>query len=488
MSMRASRKDFGFIDVSIDGAEMPAGMINAMRSVEIIENAMFSFPLCRMLLDDNPNAFQSEAALTDDNVVTICMGRDESQDLPTSKFRIGKHKAKPSGEGNIVQFVGTLDAPVLTKATKVGAYEGTSSEVLKKVLKEAGVTAGEQWDSTTDKMVWRNPGLSYSSFLNRIAAHSWKTESGLMRLAINEDATATYVDVMDVLAGEPVASVIYGDARLNDKDYAAQELHFGADSNLAAAWVGYGYAVRNSTLDGKVQKVDSVVLDTDAPFLPVNKDSYDTVGAVRNDYAPQECGNTHDEYWRAYAANVRKGSLFTQKAVCLIYGYTGIKLLDCVDLSIINMITDGKREDPINESRGGKYLVTAKKRMWRAGEYAELFELRRIAVNLSGETTLVSDPTTKGSPTFVDEPKQDKAGKSEWTYETEGRKDDPKAHCRDIVEEECMPTADDSTEWDDVEDWTDSNSTRKGGPYEWALTEKRGEVKSRERDTDPPPR
>lgn len=487
--MTASIQDKFTVSVSVDGTPIPRSMPNAVATVEVIENSAMGPPQARVHLIDPKNVLENELNLSEDNKVVVMMARNIDDGAQPLHFRLFRKKSGVSAEGYGHQLYCLVDAPGLVRGIENKSWKKPSSDVIKDVLTQSGLTIDQEaWESTNDKQVWINPGITKIAFVNQLIAHSFKSETGLMQLGIQAERTCRFRDVFSVLQQGDAKVVVYGSPRyVREADYVTKQVKFGTAGGFLASYVGYGYDVWDSRPDGKLMKSDAVSLQMSGGFAPMNQEAYEAVSAVRKDYTPNSAGNEHDKYWQAYHANIRKRALFTQSAVIIIERTTTIQILDPVELRLtpMDMNIEG-RKDAIDQSRGGRYYVLAKKRIIRGTKYAELFLLQRMSVNMQGSATLVSGDTGRGSPTPTPQD-QEKAGQSEWTYEKESRYSDPKDGVHDIIDEEVMPTPTDSTDWDNPQCWTDGYGA-KNGPYEVAKTGKVGVVKKRETDTDPEPR
>lgn len=487
--MSTAIQDNFVVDVSIDGTPIPKALPNAIGTVEVIENSELGPPQALVHLLDPKNVLINELNLTDDNKVSITIARNASDGARPLNFRLFRKKSGVTAEGYGHQLYCLLDAPGLTKGIDRKSWKLPSSDVLRNVLTQAGLQIdGNGWESTGDQQVWINPGISRMAFVNQLIAHSYKADTALMRLGIRAEGFCRFKDVFAAVSSGPAKVIAYGSPKyIRNADYVTKQIKMGTTGGFLSSYVGYGYDVWDSRVDGKVMKSDAISLQMSGAFAPMNQEAYDAVSAVRQDYVPNSGGNEHDKYWQAYHANLRKKALFTQTVAVIIERTTQINVLDAVELRLspMDMGVEG-RKDAIDQSAGGRYYVTAKKRIVRGTKYAELLLLLRMSVNLQGSTRLVVADTGRGSPTPTPQD-QGKAGKSEWTYEKESRYSDPKDGVADIIDEEVMPTPTDSTEWDNPQCWTDGYGA-KNGPYEVALTGKVGVVKKRPTDTDPEPR
>lgn len=470
---------------TIDGWSLPTGQPNVIVSMEVIENVAFAVPMLKLDIMDNINVLQDELRTSSDNLIEVVLSRSTDDRTNPIKFRLFTPRQSPAAEGYHHVLYAMYDCVPYTRGTQVKSWKDTSSNVLKSVLGDCGLTVPNDFSSTDDKQVWVNPGLTRQIYARQLVSSGFKSAEAIMRLGVTCDGEARYVDVAEKLKS-PTRTIAYGDDVAFKADYTSHQLRMGSSGGFLDSWVGHGYNMFDPRLDGKMMKSDGIALSVDG-LAPLNMDTYGSVGAVRQDYLPFECGNTHKKYWQANHSNLRKSALLNQNVKLIIEGFTDIQLLDCVKLIYSSMDFNMDRADSIEQAHGGNYIVSAKKRVVRGNKYAEIFLLHKVGVATEGKATLVSDDSSKGKPE-PSEYTQGDVGKSEWSYEKENRYSDPKDGCFDIIEEEVMPTSERSTkDWDDPEHWTDQNG-KGDSPFELAKTEKRGEVKSRKRDTDPPKR
>lgn len=479
-----------YIEVAFDGYTFPPGTVNVFESVELIENVVSLVPMVRIKINDEDNWLQNEMALTDQNRITVTIKRDGSDSVDTRVFSLFKLDSQPYAHGFSTVILGTLDAAKWIQDTEVKGYKDkTATDVLKEVIGAAQLSPDSEFDDTSDKMTWLNPGLTRASFAQQVVNHCFKQDDALIRMAVLGNGTVRLVDVFGLLMKGPKYKLVYGNEQDAEGDFFVRSVRFKNTHGFVNSWASYGYQVFEPTLDGKLMYSDGIKVALDGQYAPFNRETYESVELSRYDYAPNECGNTYPEYWHNGHNNFRKSLLFTQRADVMIYEVTGIQLLDVVELTVADM----QPGDEVGRVRGGKYIVAGKKCIVKGGHYAEALMLMRLAHNEAGFSKLLRGDG-KGQAGRQEEPQEGPTkdgGESDWTYVNENRENlsDKDGNlidgCENIVDEEVMPTPTDSTTFDEVEDFTDDNKERHG-PYRVALTEKRGEVKEREKDTDGP--
>jgi hypothetical protein len=69
-------------------------------------------------------------------------------------------------------------------------------------------------------------------------------------------------------------------------------------------------------------------------FLAQNSDVKTQVTNARLDILPFNCGNTYEKYEQAYYQNFRFKSTFTESMSIIVYEFTGVNLLDTVEVMI----------------------------------------------------------------------------------------------------------------------------------------------------------
>jgi len=477
-----------WVEIGFDGKSFPKGTLNVFENVEIVENIIMLCPTLVMYVNDENNYLFNELNLHDQNKIQVTIKRLDTDDERKMEFRLFKQQNYDYAHGYSHKLVAMVNNPLWTQDTAIKSYpDKKSHEVIQALIEESGLTAGEI-EECQDKMTWRNPGLTRSSFAKQVMDVSFKKADALMRLGVRADGVVHYLDVFERLQKEPVEKFVYGDI----KQVPGTQVHGVKAHNahgFVNSWLRYGYKNFEPMLDGKVRQSDAIEIPLDGPYAPLNKDNYNEVSVGRYDYVPTDAGNTYDNYWHNQHNNLRKSTLFTTRVDIIVYEQCKAQLMDVVEL----YITDMQEGDEVSRVRGGKYLVGAKKTIMRGMQYAECLMLLRVAYNEEGEGKLQEEDGKgqKGHNPIEYKGPTKNAGESDWTYANEGRKDATDKYgkkldgCNAIVDEECMPTSSRSTGWDELEDFTDDN-TASNGPYKIAKTEKKGEVKKRERDTDPP--
>lgn len=476
-----------YLDLMIDDVPLSHGTPAFIQELKIIEGINLAFPIMTLKINDERNELTDELHIGDHNKLTIKIGTSADESSPPLVFRTFNYKRQPVNEGFSYLITAHIDSPLITKAIEVWSDEGTSSEMLKNLMSRAGLRPDdEDWMDTVDRQVWLNPGIGWSAWIGQTLGHSYKDRNALPKLAVEADGRVRFFDMFERLYDvvPPERKLFYGTGPGIERGQIVQDVEDSNKGGFLGSWVGYGYEINDQRLDGKLYRSNAVTIDIEG-YAPLQSSAYQSIESARREYVPRECGNTHRNWWAAYHANLRKSSLWTQELTVVIYEYTGIRTGDCVEMFFAPMTLNVKpeREDPAPIDRSGKYVVTGKIRRLVNNKYAEGLIISRIQMPVAGQQDLVSTDG-RGSPSPTPVPRTD-FGVSKWTYETQQRYANPKDGCKDIVDEELMPTSTDSTLWDTVQDFTDGNAER-NGPYELALTGKIGVVIRRPEDTRPP--
>lgn len=468
-----------FISIWIDDQPLPTPWPAAVTDLKILESHGI-LPMLKFTINDDQNRLVSEYHLGDHNQFSFMLGTSTLRHSERLYFRTFNIKRKQLNEGYQYTISGHIDAPKLTKGAENWSREGTSSAILKEVCSTLGLLPDEEkWLETADKQVWLNPGISWTRWLQHVQYHSYKDVLALPQLYIQADKTCRFVDKMATLNETPPFDRTMGLGHYEPLKtrYLVMDLGDKNRGGFYGSWVGYGYDLHDMRLDGKQYHSTAVSVDTDG-YIPLESTAYNSVDTARREYVPNQCGNTHENWWAAYHGNLRKSALFTQEIVALVYDYTDLQLGDSVELRVMGMElqTVDPLDDPAPAARNGVYVLVGKTRRIMNNKYAEGLVLQRLQFKEAGKQTFVSD--SKGSPVPTPVDRTD-LGYSSWTYETQRRFENPKDGCRDIVDEEPLPTNVDSTDWDTPINFADD-------PYEWAKTGKVSQVLSRQKDTRPP--
>jgi hypothetical protein len=344
-----------------------------------------------IILNDTDDTFSDNIVLTDGNLFDLTIGMSqlevsgEEQNM-NKLFRSFSYHGKRNQSGYKYYITGAYNIPKFSHNVSSAYYEGTTATVMKRIAQECEIDTEidgvSTIDPTEDSQIWFNINETPMSFSRKLALHSYMND-GLMLHCVTSDNTLWYKDVIKLFSKD-VSAVFTATSRPPEPNvYPVYEWDISSDSGVLNAWVNYGYNLTEPKLDKPIVEHNTITLTSDGGFAAINKDVQDAIGFTRKDYAPIDCGNTHDNYWLAYHANIRRMALFSQSVTLLVNSVTNISPLEVVMFEVVNSKT-GK-----TPSLSGKYLVTSKKTIIRGTRYAEIFELVRPTYPIEGFAKLV---------------------------------------------------------------------------------------------------
>jgi hypothetical protein len=214
-----------------------------------------------------------------------------------------------------------------------------------------------------------------STFARKVAKHSFLSD-GLMQLCCYADNTLVFVDVLAALNKKSEYRFVSSEvADSPEQTWMMNDWIPSSSAGFFNSWLNYGYSFVECKLDGIASEHSSIQLNTGYANSSVSDSVTGMIDVARRDYAPIDCGNTHEHYWEAYHANMRRAALFNQCLKTIIPTVTNLNPLECLLAECYNS-NSGKLNN-----HSGKYLVSAKKTIVRGTKYAELFELLRPGSN-----------------------------------------------------------------------------------------------------------
>jgi hypothetical protein len=371
-----------FIDLKIDGKDIPVGLPNFLTELAIIENVA-GVPVLSMTINDSEGYISENIPFTDSNKFSIIIASDKSE-LKENKsldFRLFNWSAVQYQKGFTYKINAMFDNHSYITEVISKAYSGSSDYVISEIAKACKLDYVGT-DSCVDSQNWLNFSDTLSTFAKKIAQHSF-IQNGCMALCLCANGDLIYKDMIKAINGEPDGYFDNSNTEQKAGVHTLQEYAPSSSAGFMNAWLNYGYVTVEDLLSGMNTSYDAVTLtSTSGGAAAINEDISNSIKSVRKDYVIQDCGNTHPKYWKTFHNNIRILSLFSQKMIILVDRVTNLVPLDVVDLNIINISSN----KPTLFS--GKYLIGAKKTLVKGTKYAEIFELYRNTMPKRGEAPL----------------------------------------------------------------------------------------------------
>lgn len=388
-------RDDVYLGLKIGGMDFPIQHTGFV-SLKIIQSLDIAVPMMSIELVDSLNYFTQKITLADGVTLQITLGQSE-QDFDVMDFRVNSIKDQKAEGAARYLITGYLDVPLYYLATANKPVTGTSTQALKYIAGISGMAF--RGDNTADSQVWIPRNDRYCVWASKIRQSAWRGAESFMKLGITPRKEMRYRDVMSLDIGGDMPSFVNSDPQVNKRIF--QMLDYSTKSragfnNINGGGYGHRLVVQRVSSDNLQEVTDKVKLRRFSPFLEVSKAVRNAVqsapgspGVQQVEFAPIDCGNTHDRYWEAQYQNKRLARLFSMGANFMTDNRTKVDLLEPVRYLPSNAagavgITD---KDQVR----GIYVVTAKSIKVQMGNYVEVFEALTTGSNRDPSRTATQE-------------------------------------------------------------------------------------------------
>lgn len=356
------------------------------RSIFLTEGNGFPAPSAEITFFDRAGYLIKDLALSEGNEIAILIGKDENDtNLRYRQYRYFTSRQEISSEGPLLKVICIYDAPLFFTSSHRESYEGTTSNVMKKIATKSALTYSGPEDfngkQTKDSQIWKNIAKSRAGFLRQLWLHGYIGEGSCMGAVVNSDGQLTYRDWNDVINIDKklikTAFCLNYKKQIDDKKtFYVVEAVDRSEAGLSNSWLNYGHKRISNSLSGTDVIHSKISLPTQSAALSINSKVSTAVKSSRVDYSLLDVGNTHENYEKAKYQNLRLMSLFNQKISILVEDVTNVNLYDPV-------IYHQENEDGEESKNNGVYLVVGKTiASPDASSYCERIELARYETKL----------------------------------------------------------------------------------------------------------
>jgi hypothetical protein len=377
--------DTTYIEILFEDQDIP-GQPDLFEEIAIIENATQLVPVMNLTLNDSQNDLVKSLHLSDGFKVSARISQGPNDKGELSDFRIFSGDTIRNGsQGHFNTFSLVLDVPQYLGKTAFVGLKGTTSEVMQRIATDCGLVF--KGDSTNDKQIWLSGGMTYNQWARHVSKHGYISDTSCMYFAVNEKKELLYKDLTAVLSGKASKRLVSSVASTDSNDILIQGNRSHTASGLLNNWINYGYIARKDGITGS-ETFTKVTVQKRETALAQSADVRDLVTTARIDMLPFNCGNTYENYEKAFYQNFRLRCTYTESMSVMVYGYTDINLLDAVEVVIGHGVG---LEDRTPTVKSGYYIVIAKTKIIRGGtNYGERLELIRNSTRHTGINTLVT--------------------------------------------------------------------------------------------------
>ena len=334
------------IELYINGIDFIRGGANLI-DCKIDEYAPYHLPLAELVIDCRnyaliPNIY--------DGAEVLIKFKVEDKETKYLKFRIMSASVPSYSTKEAIIRIGCyFDISKINYSTFY-ANEVPSYQVASYI---ANIGKLESNISTTnDKQTWLCYGKTLFDFLIDTSYNAWSNETSCM-MACFSNNKLKYLNVSEQIQKKPVIKFFDNPSSVNgkSKDEAFySSISFKFDSGVTNQIAGYGINGNNfNVISGNVDSINS-----NFKFKPVTEKTNlnsDLVKIQRSESLPTNCGNVHNNYYRAGLQNLRIKSLYSIRIDIMTEYLTDLELLDPVEVVVTNL------ENDINKQYSGKYVI-----------------------------------------------------------------------------------------------------------------------------------
>lgn len=370
------------LKLMIAGVEFVFNRANNLNFLHMSASSKIGVPMIHLSLDDAVDFLADQALLGDGVPISVILSNNTSGSRPTTyNFRLHTFSKKNSSPGTQYEMDGYLDVPKYWLQSSIALKKGTSSQVLKKIAEDCGLTFDGA--ATNDLMIHYPANRKNHIWARDIAGTSWASDSQSMNLAIDFGKQMRFKDITDLADVNHRASFMEpknGYIMVTDFKPASDSGMNNARHNYSSAivrqYAGYNNMVstipirplgsevsfsRNTTLGSSITRGN-------IQFAPIEfGDAYT---------GRKDGGNVHANYHKAKYSNARHNATFSQPCYIVTPEVTNVKIFDNLSLSFN---AQDAASSLYQKMYSGTFKVVSRTVYVHANNYYEKLELVRRA-------------------------------------------------------------------------------------------------------------
>lgn len=338
------------IEFTVDGRDVDLFEEGYLKKAKIVERVSNVLPTLELSMGDilPDSEFPS---LYDGMPVVITIENITDGVQHRMPFRVFYYGADPNAETAEITISCYYDAVDLFKNASFSAVEGRSHELAKQLASQNGLLF--EGDPTSDAQVWIRAGTTGGQFLQHITERAYKDNKSCYASCVTRMGDLRF---FNLTTRKSLRSEWLFTQRPDvDADEGSTDVWFTnpiqrSNSGLFNRWRGYGvYASQYNLMTG--EKDDVYVDEIDKSTSHINMNSA-IAEPSRYISGPVNCGNTHENYFRAIIQNQQNLALYSNDLQVDVNAYKGIKLLDRVDVVHLE-----DTEETLRQPMNGSYFV-----------------------------------------------------------------------------------------------------------------------------------
>lgn len=358
------------VEFTIGGSEIDLFAKGFLRRAKIIEKVSAVVPTLELELGDLDSG-EELPSLHDGMPVVLTIENIKDSTQHRIPFRVFYSGADPDNNPAEVVITCYYDAPDLFKNAQFGYVDGRAHEVAKELASNSNLKF--LGDPTADSQIWIRPGITGGQFLETVTQHAFKDEKSCYVSCVTRTGELRFFNLTSrktkrsewLFTQRSSADA----APLNNDVWYTNPVQ-KSNSGLLNRWRGYGvYASQYKLMTGKKEEVYVDKLDKSTSHLNMNKSMADPSRYISG---PVDCGNTHENYFKAFVQNQQNFALYASDLQVDASAYKPITLLDRVDL-----IHPDDTQTALRQPMNGSYFVDAMVTVLTSQEIRSRYNLTR---------------------------------------------------------------------------------------------------------------
>lgn len=360
--------------LQINGTDFPLEN-GGFRSIQLVSNSRLQTMSAQIVVADIAKRFDTSNTIGDGTPITLQLGKSTTT-YDTYNLRVFSAPSDPSSGSMIYTITAYWDSYQWFMQTANSSITGTSSAAISQIAQSCGLTPVV--DPTADSQTWRPANKRNCAFARDIANHGYANDNGLMMLGMAMNGEIRYRDLSKIQTTNAMPTFLHTDNLTTQQGTPAFQVddhQFMDVSGFKNARGGYqSQLIEQSVLSTASVVHANVNVRRLTQLFNINKGIHNSIRGGRVEIGLVDCGNTHENYYRAKYQNERARQTFST-GVTLLTRQMTTKALDLFDPFLYTPVQPGS-DGQINPDDRNKavYIVTAKSIMVAGGNYYEKIE------------------------------------------------------------------------------------------------------------------
>lgn len=361
--------------LQINGADFPLEN-GGFRSIKLVSNMRLQTMSAQIVIADIAKRFDTSNTIGDGTPITLQLGKSTST-YDTYNMRVFSAPSDPSSGSMIYTITAYWDSYKWFMETTNTSITGTSADAISQIAQNCGLVAVV--DPTADQQTWRPGNKRHCAFARDICNHGYASDNGLLVLGQAMNGEIRYRDLSRIQTTNSMPTFLHTDTLQTQQGmpaYQVDDHQFMDVSGFKNARGGYqSQMIEQSVLNAAASVVHSnVQVRRLTQMFNINKGIHNSIRGGRVEIGLVDCGNTHQNYYKAKYQNERGRQTFST-GVSLLTRQMTTGALDLFDPFLYTPVQPGS-DGQINPDDRNKavYIVTAKCIEATAGNYLEKIE------------------------------------------------------------------------------------------------------------------